>query len=87
MHRLPDGRRLLLPLERVRPLLETLLELYSRPPGGGALRLDAVRLAQLEALTELRWWGGEALLELGRKFLNITLAQGEPMVEPEGHTR
>ena len=71
VYRLPDGRRLLLPLERVRPLLETLLELYSRPPGGGALhlpRLDAMRLAQFEALTELRWWGGDALLELGRKL-------------------
>jgi superfamily II DNA or RNA helicase len=69
---LPDGRLLSLPMSRIRPTLQALLELWA---GGGIdadglrigfSRLDAADLAALEERTGLVWRGGEALRELGR---------------------
>jgi superfamily II DNA or RNA helicase len=69
---LPDGRLLSLPMARIRPTLQALLELWA---GGGIdadgerigfSRLDAADLAGLEERTGLVWRGGEALRELGR---------------------
>ncbi len=75
--RLPDGRLLALPVERVRALLGVLLELYAERPKG-KLRLsifDAVRLLELQDALKLRWHGGERLLALAsrlRDFRGIT---------------
>jgi superfamily II DNA or RNA helicase len=75
--RLPDGRLLSLPIERVRALLGVLLELYSDRPRG-KLRLsifDSLRLLELQDALKLRWHGGEHLLEMAcrlRDFQHIT---------------
>ncbi|MDX2004147.1 MAG: DEAD/DEAH box helicase [Meiothermus sp.] len=68
---LPDGRRLRLEAGRIKSILGVLIELYGREGEGGRLRLpilDAVRLAELEAALQLRWHGGERLLDLGRRL-------------------
>jgi superfamily II DNA or RNA helicase len=67
-----DGRLLSLPMSRIRPTLQALLELWTN--GGidadgdkiGFSRLDAAELAGLEARTGLVWRGGESLRDLGR---------------------
>jgi superfamily II DNA or RNA helicase len=67
-----DGRLLSLPMSRIRPTLQALLELWTT--GGidedagkiGFSRLDAADLAGLEARSGLVWRGGEALRDLGR---------------------
>lgn len=74
-----DGRILPLPVERVRPLLVALYDLYR--VGGidetGAIRISAARLAELAELeaaskaTSLRWVGGSRLLEIGRRLRDI----------------
>ncbi len=67
-----DGRLLSLPMARIRPTLQSLLELWAGggidPDGGkiGFSRLDAADLAGLEERTGLVWRGGESLRELGR---------------------
>ncbi|HBK08723.1 MAG TPA: serine/threonine protein phosphatase [Acetobacteraceae bacterium] len=67
-----DGRMLSLPMSRIRPTLQALLELWA---GGGIdadtgkigfSRLDAADLAGLEERTGLVWSGGDALRDLGR---------------------
>ena len=69
---LQDGRLLSLPMSRIRPTVQALLELWA---GGGIdpdaerigfSRLDAADLAGLEERTGLIWRGGEALRELGK---------------------
>ncbi len=69
---LPDGRRLAIPLGRIRPTLQALIELFEGGVLGaddGAIRFarhDAADLAALEARAGLIWRGGEALRDLGR---------------------
>ncbi len=73
---LRDGRLLPLDNERLRPLLTALFELYELGAitEEGALKLNpmqAADLADLAAATEavnLRWLGGERLLELGKRL-------------------
>ncbi|WP_229217574.1 DEAD/DEAH box helicase [Massilia forsythiae] len=68
---LPRGPRVILPWQRVKPILAILGELYFNERIGDALRLpaaDAARLAELEQAAQLRWLGGERLRELGRKL-------------------
>jgi hypothetical protein len=69
-----DGRLLSLPMSRIRPTLQALLELWA---GGGIAadatkigfsRLDAADLAGLEERSGLVWRGGEALRDLGRSL-------------------
>lgn len=73
--RLDDGRLLLMPVRRLRPILSTLIELYDseRPlTRDGRLRLprqQAVQLVELEgADLGLDWRGGESVLEWGRRL-------------------
>lgn len=69
-----DGRMLSLPMSRIRPTLQALLELWST--GGidadtgkiGFSRLDAAEVAALEERTGLVWRGGDSLRELGRQL-------------------
>ncbi len=80
--RLPDGRALALELGRVKPILSVLLELYMTERSSDTVRLsilDAARLAELEGLVKLRWFGGERLLDLGRKLRDFSgIAPLEP---------
>ena len=71
---LPDGRLLSLPLGRIRPTLQALIELFAGggiDPGArriGFSRLAAADLAMLEEASGLAWRGGEALRALGRQL-------------------
>src|SRR5471032_1042563 len=68
---LADGTRVALPWHRVKPILSTLGELYFSDKIKTSLRmasLDAARLDELARGLELRWNGGEQLLEMGRKL-------------------
>jgi SNF2 family DNA or RNA helicase len=81
---LPDGRFAAVPVARVRPVLSILHELLSVPESGSVRlpRLDAARLAELDAATELTWSGGEKLRELGARlasFQNVA-----PVAPPAG---
>ena len=85
---LPDGRLLVVPFDRVRPILAPLLELFA---GGavedGRLRLPRAAAADLAALEEapgLAWAGGEGLRALGRMLRD---AGGIPPARvPDGFT-
>jgi len=76
---LEDGRVLLLPVGRVRPLLRALYDLYRVGGIGedGTIRLSKARLAELAELeaaaaaTGLRWLGGSRLLEVGRRLREV----------------
>jgi hypothetical protein len=66
---LPDGRILALPADRLRPMLETLVELFDRAAltGDGRFELslsEALALAGLEEALRLRWVGAERLARL-----------------------
>lgn len=69
---LPDGRPLLLPSLRVRGILSVLVEFYEKDANPERFELSlvqAARLAELDdAVTGLRWMGGERLRELGKKL-------------------
>ena len=77
---LPDGRRVAIPLARVRHILETLVELYDGEPldAEGKLRLsrlDALRLIELQKANDaaqLRWRGDDQLLELGERLKDFS---------------
>jgi SNF2 family DNA or RNA helicase len=68
---LEDERFVPVPLSRIRPVLTILHELLSGDDAPGEVRLsrlDAVRLADLDAAGELKWSGGEKLRELGTRL-------------------
>jgi superfamily II DNA or RNA helicase len=72
--RLPDGVKVSLPWGRIKPILNTLGELYFNEHIGDSMRLpvlDAARLAELEAHAQLRWMGGQQLRDIGKKLLNF----------------
>ena len=75
--RLDDGRLILLPVRRLRPILATLVELFDteRVLGGGRLRLHPLQATQLAELAEkdpdLRWRGGEAARAWGRRLREL----------------
>lgn len=76
---LPDGRFLPLPVERVKNILNILIELYDQNSlsENQLLRLSkiqAARLLELEAATgaaQLRWHGGEKLKKLAEKLTHF----------------
>jgi SNF2 family DNA or RNA helicase len=79
---LPDGSRVALPYARVKPILLILGELYLHEKQGNSLRLpmlDAARIAELAAATDLRWIGGERQQEFGRK---LTTFGGVAVMKP-----
>jgi len=87
---LDDGRFLPLDSERLRPLLAALFELFELGTisEDGELRLNptqAADLADLAAATaaiNLRWLGGERLLELGGRLRNV--GKVKPVAPPPG---
>lgn len=74
---LADGRLLTLPVERVRGIVNTLVELYdSKPQTDGQLRLNSLHAAQLSELedamgAQTQWHGGEQLRQLGKRLQNF----------------
>lgn len=81
--RLPDGRPVALPFERVRRLMEVLVEAFGERAAGAGDRID-LSLAQavgLEAIAEavkLRWVGGERLRALARRLGGEGIGDGPP---------
>ncbi len=82
-----DGRMLSMPMSRIRPTLQALLELWAS--GGidadaqriGFSRLDAADLAGLEERTGLVWRGGEALAGTGAD-VTASLAESRKRLFP-----
>ena len=79
--KLPDGRLLPVPVERLKPILNVLTELYDRHSLNkqGRLKLSRIRAAQLLALEKnvaehlrFRWWGGKHLEGLIERLSNFT---------------
>ncbi len=74
---LADGRLLTLALERVRGIVNTLVELYdSDLQADGQLRLNNLHAAQLSELesamgTATTWYGGEHLRQMGKRLQNF----------------
>ena len=73
-----NSKYLQFPMERIRPIFQTLYELFNMESidEDGKLRLsrfDATRLAELEdsCSNELNWRGGKAMRQLGRKLKNF----------------
>jgi len=78
---LPDGLRVALPWGRLKPILNTLGELYFSDKIKQRVRLstlDAARLEELARGTLLRWFGGEQLRETGRKLSLFGAVQKVP---------
>ena len=71
---LPDKRMLGLPLSRLQGILSVLVELFdsnTKLNSDGQLELHtlhASRLAEIEAQAQMRWMGGQRMLEMGRKL-------------------
>jgi hypothetical protein len=83
--RLPGDVSVGLPWGRIKPILNTLGELYFTEQTGATLRLpviDAARLAELEANAQLRWTGADQLREMGRQLR--TLGAAAPVAAPRG---
>ncbi len=73
---LGNGRLLPVPIERLRPILNTLVELYDADPTQPT-RLPKLRAAQLNELEDsfgarIAWSGGERLREFGQKLRDFT---------------
>lgn len=91
--KLPDGRLLPVPVDRLKPILNVLTELFDRHALNkqGRLKLSRIRAAQLLALEKnvaehlrFRWWGGkhlEKLIDRLADFHHIT-----PVAPPQGLT-
>jgi superfamily II DNA or RNA helicase len=82
--RLEDGRHVALPLECTKAIMATLVELYDPKnlSAGDKLGISAGEmsgLAALEAVTRLRWLGGERLRALAERLSSFS---GIPGVEP-----
>jgi SNF2 family DNA or RNA helicase len=77
--KLPDGRYINVPAERVKNISNVLIELYDKEALNSddvlqLSRLHASRLLELEkalGATQLRWFGGEKLRALGQKLTNF----------------
>ncbi|CAN5204239.1 hypothetical protein BH11PSE11_BH11PSE11_37690 [soil metagenome] len=82
---LPGGVRVALPWGRIKPILATLGELYFTERAGSSMRLstlDAARLEELAAGTQLRWIGGERLRSMGKRLREF--GGVEPVAPPQG---
>ncbi len=84
--KLDDGQVIALPTDRVRPLLETLVELFDAKALSADGTLDvslsqALALAEHEASLRLRWLGAERLADLARRLRDLgTVGEAEPPV-------
>ena len=82
--RLDNGRLMPVPLARMQPLAQVLHDLLDTAPAGKIRvpRVDAMRLADLDEASELRWQGGEALRALARKLAGFKALT--PLPAPTG---
>lgn len=84
--RLEDGRVLPLSIDRIQPLIKTLVQLYGEPDEWAAMKkLPKWRLLDLEALRHaegLKWSGSETLRDTASKLAQFERV--EPVDEPEG---
>lgn len=82
---LSDGRYLPLPTNRIKNIVNVLVELYDNLSEDGTLRLSklhATRLLELEAATgaaQLRWHGGEKLRKLAEKLTHFKGIESVPV--------
>ncbi|WP_028103516.1 DEAD/DEAH box helicase [Pseudoduganella violaceinigra] len=75
---LPDGTRVALPWNRLKPILATIGELYFSEKIRHSVRmssLDAARLDELSRNVDFQWTGGEALRDMGRKLNQFSSVQ------------
>ena len=78
---LPDGSRVALPWNRLRPILATIGELYFSEKIRHSVRmskLDAARLDELARNVDFQWTGGEELREMGRKLNQFSAVKRVP---------
>ncbi len=78
---LPDGTRVALPWNRLRPILATIGELYFSEKIRHSVRmssLDAARLDELARNVDFQWTGGEELREMGRKLNQFSSVKRVP---------
>jgi superfamily II DNA or RNA helicase len=78
-----DGRYLVLPTERLRPILATLTELFEQDtPLQGPLQLPTSHATRIAELGDLPWSGGERLRELAARLQDFHGVA--PLPAPEG---
>ncbi len=81
----PDGARLAVPAERVKPLATTLIDLFDNVPASGEMRLSALDAPRLEQLTDPSRWqfkGADAVIRLAQR---LRQSQGvQPVPAPPG---
>ncbi len=78
---LPDGTRVALPWNRLKPILATIGELYFSDKIRHSVRmssLDAARLDELARNVDFQWTGGEALRDMGRKLNQFSSVKRVP---------
>jgi superfamily II DNA or RNA helicase len=72
---LPDGGRVRVAAERIKPLARTLIELFDGKVGDGAIRLSRYDVARIDALVGMERWqfkGMGAVRELANKLRNTS---------------
>ena len=82
---LPDGGRVKVMAERIKPLARTLIELFDGRAGGEEIRLSRYDVARIDTLAGMERWqfkGVDALASLARKLRNTTGIQA--VQPPEG---
>lgn len=84
---LPDGRMLALPFNRIRGVLELLIQLFDREQMPKKVRLnllEALGLMSLEELSRFNWLGGARAQRIARKLAELESVMMIPT--PEGFT-
>ena len=72
---LPDGGRVRVDAERIKPLARTLIELFDGKMGNGEIRLSRYDVARIDALVGMERWqfkGMEAVRDLANKLKNTS---------------
>ena len=81
---LPDGGRVNIPAERIKPLARTLIELFDGK-GGAEIRMSRYDVARIDALVGMERWqfkGADAVQNLAHKLKNTSGIK--PAIPPEG---
>jgi superfamily II DNA or RNA helicase len=72
---LPDGGRVRVDAERIKPLARTLIELFDGKTGNGEIRLSRYDVARIDALVGMERWqfkGSGAIIDLANKLKNTS---------------
>ncbi|MFA7239410.1 MAG: DEAD/DEAH box helicase [Sulfuricellaceae bacterium] len=82
---MPEGSRIRVAAERLKPIVRTLIDLFDRPSGGG-LRVSRYDALRLEELGDERWQfrGMEQVRELAERLRGM--GRAEPVAPPPGFT-